>query len=130
MNDKRKIKIFILIIGLLILGTVVMVLFRSRSTSSEPGKYDAFTTCLKDKGAVFYGAFWCPHCQAEKELFGFSEKLLPYVECSTPDGQNQTQICKDNKITSYPTWVFTDGSQLNGEITLQQLADKTSCLLP
>jgi hypothetical protein len=40
------------------------------------------------------------------------------------------QICKDKKIESYPTWEFADGSRLNGEITLQQLADKTSCLLP
>ena len=38
----------------------------------------------------------------------------------------QTQICIDKKIQSYPTWIFADGSQLNGEIPLQQLADKTS----
>lgn len=130
MNNKRNIKIFVLVIGILILGTIATVLLRSSNTSSGPGKYDAFATCLKDKGAIFYGAFWCPHCQAEKKLFGSSEKLLPYVECSTPDAQGQTQICKDNKIESYPTWTFKDGSQLNGEITLQQLADKTSCVLP
>jgi len=68
--------------------------------------------------------------QSEKKLFGVSQKLLPYVECSTPDGQDQTQICKDKKIESYPTWIFADGTSLNGEITLQQLADKTSCVLP
>jgi thiol-disulfide isomerase/thioredoxin len=95
-----------------------------------PGKYDAFATCLKDKGAVFYGAFWCPHCQATKKLFGSSEKLLPYVECSTPDANGQTQICIDKKIVSYPTWEFKDGSRLNGELSLQQLSDKTACVLP
>lgn len=127
---KNNIKIFILIICLLILGTIATVLLRPDNTPSEPGKYDAFAVCLKDKGAVFYGAFWCTHCQSQKKLFGLSQKLLPYVECSTPDGQSQTQACKDKKIESYPTWEFADGSRLNGEIPLQQLADKTSCPLP
>ena len=126
----NNVKIFILIICLLVLGVVATVLLQSNILPSGPGKYDAFATCLKDKGAVFYGSFWCPHCQAEKKLFGVSQKLLPYVECSTPDGQSQMQICTDNKITSYPTWTFADGTSLNGEIPLQQLADKTSCVLP
>ena len=127
---KNNIKIFIFTIGLLILGTIVSVLLQSDNRSPEPGKYDAFATCLKDKGAVFYGAFWCAHCQSQKKLFGSSQKLLPYVECSSADGQGQTQECIDKKITSYPTWEFVDGSRLNGEIPLQQLADKTSCFLP
>jgi thiol-disulfide isomerase/thioredoxin len=132
MDDKKNIKIFVLIIGLLILGTIAAVLLQSKSTTTPtgPGKYDVFAQCLKDKGATFYGAFWCPHCQAEKKLFGSSVHLLPYVECSTPDATGQTQICIDKKIVSYPTWIFADGTQLNGEIPLQQLADKTSCVLP
>jgi thiol-disulfide isomerase/thioredoxin len=127
MNNK---KIFILIISLLILGTIATVLLQSNSTPPGPGKYDTFATCLKDKEAVFYGAFWCSHCQAQKKLFGSSAKLLPYVECSTADAAGQNKICLDKKIESYPTWEFADGSRLNGEIPLQQLADKTSCLLP
>ncbi|MFA6586073.1 MAG: hypothetical protein WCS86_02840 [Candidatus Paceibacterota bacterium] len=127
MNNKN---IFISVIIILVLGTIGAVLLRSSSGPSVPGKYDTFAQCLKDKGAVFYGAFWCTHCQAEKKLFGTSEKLLPYVECSTPDGQGQTQICKDKKIEGYPTWEFSDESRLNGEVPLDQLATKTSCVLP
>lgn len=124
-------KIFFGVIGLLILGVIGMVVLKSGdSISSGPGKYDTFAMCLKDKGAIFYGAFWCPHCQSQKKLFGSSAKLLPYVECSTPDGQAQTQICIDKKISGYPTWEFADGTQLNGEIPLVQLAEKTSCELP
>lgn len=126
----KNAKIFVLIIGLLILGTIGMALLRSNSAPPGPGKYDTFAACLKDKGATFYGAFWCPHCQAQKKLFGVSQKLLPYIECSFPNGQGQTQICKDKKIEGYPTWEFADGTRLNGEIPLQQLADKTSCVLP
>ena len=126
----NNVKIFLSVIGLLILGTIGAVVFQSNTTPVGPGKYDTFATCLKDKGAVFYGAFWCTHCQAQKKLFGTSVKLLPYVECSTADGSGQTQICKDKNITGYPTWIFADNSTLGGEITLQQLADKTSCALP
>jgi thiol-disulfide isomerase/thioredoxin len=126
----NNVKIFVSIIGVLILGTIATVLLKSNATPPGPGKYDTFAQCLKDKGAVFYGAFWCPHCQATKKLFGSSAKLLPYVECSNPDGQSQNQTCNDKKIASYPTWEFADGSRLTGELTLQQLADKTSCVLP
>lgn len=62
-------------------------------------------------------------------MFGKSAKLLPYVECSTPDGKSQLPICKEKDIKGYPTWIFADGSQLQGEQTLQVLADKTSCPL-
>ena len=125
-------KIFLGVILLLILGVIATVLLRSgeNSVSVAPGKYDDFAICLKDKGATFYGAFWCPHCQAQKKLFGSSAKLLPYVECSTADGAAQTKICIDNKITGYPTWEFADGSRLSGEIPLAQLAEKTACILP
>ena len=93
-------------------------------------KYDAFATCLGTSGATFYGAFWCPHCQAQKKLFGTAERLLPYVECSTPDGKGQNQVCVDKKITGYPTWIFKDGSILTGEVPLADLAQKTACVLP
>jgi thiol-disulfide isomerase/thioredoxin len=130
MEIKNNIKIFVIIIIVLILGTIATALLQSDSMPPGPGKYDAFATCLKDKGAIFYGAFWCTHCQATKKLFGSSQKLLPYVECSTADGSEQLQICKDKKIEGYPTWIFSDGSKLAGEVTLQQLADKTACVLP
>lgn len=99
-------------------------------TPARPGKLDSFAACIKDSGATFYGAFWCPHCQATKALFGSSAKLLPYIECSTPDGRNQLPVCVAAKIESYPTWEFADGSRLTGELSLQTLAEKTKCELP
>ena len=70
--------IFFIIVIVLVLGAIITFMARSAGPST-PGKYDAFAVCLKDKGAVFYGAFWCSHCQANKKMFGTSEKLLPYV---------------------------------------------------
>ena len=114
-------------IALLIVGGIGFSLYSSSNGSTV---YNGVAQCLKDKGVVFYGAFWCPHCQKTKAMFGAAAKLLPYVECSTPDAQSQTQICKDNKIESYPTWVYPDGSRLNGERTIKELADKAGCALP
>ncbi|MBX4199181.1 hypothetical protein KW800_02860 [Candidatus Parcubacteria bacterium] len=99
-------------------------------TPGKTGKLDSLATCIKDSGATFYGAFWCPHCQATKALFGSSQKLLPYIECSNPDGQSQNAVCNAAKIESYPTWQFRDGSRITGEQTLKTLAEKTNCPLP
>lgn len=101
--------------------------------SKTPGQYDDFAKCLKNNGLKFYGAFWCPHCQKEKALFGKSKQYLPYVECSTADGSGQTQICKDKGVTGYPTWEYEkNGSTTmeSGEKTLQQLGEMTRCILP
>ena len=97
---------------------------------SQPGKLDTFAQCLGEKGATFYGAFWCPHCQNQKALFGNSAKLLPYIECSTSDGKQQLQICTDAGITGYPTWEFANGERLSGEVALKVLSEKTGCELP
>lgn len=91
---------------------------------------DGFAQCLGEKGAKFYGAFWCPHCQAQKKLFGASVEKLPYVECSLPDGKTRTQVCIDQDIQSYPTWIFADNSRKTGEIPLAELSEKTGCELP
>jgi hypothetical protein len=115
---------------LILLVAVGLIVWAAIVVPNQPDKLDSFASCLKDKGATFYGAFWCPHCQAQKAAFGRSERLLPYVECSTPDGQGSTQICTDKKIQSYPTWEFKDGSRLTGEIPLADLASKTGCALP
>ena len=117
---------YILVAALVIVAGVL--LFNSKP--QQPGKYDALAQCLKANGAVFYGAFWCPHCQNQKKSFGSSASLLPYVECSTPDGQSQTQICKDKNISGYPTWEFKDGSRLEGEVSLADLASKSGCVIP
>jgi len=120
----------ILTIGLI--GIIILVIgaYFLVEAFSGPAELDGFAQCLKDKGAIFYGAFWCPHCQKQKEMFGRSVKYLNYVECSTPDGKSQLAFCKEKDITGYPTWVFIDGSRKTGEIPLKELAEKTQCSLP
>lgn len=120
---------FIVGIVALIIIVVGLGLLTNNKSVAGPSKYDEFAQCLSAKGAKFYGAFWCPHCQAQKKAFGNAKQYLPYVECSKPD-KTQTQVCIDNGIQSYPTWIFADGSKLSGEVELATLAEKTSCVLP
>ena len=123
--DKKNIYIVIVLV-LIIAGVIGGILYYDKT----PGKYDTFAKCLTEKKAVFYGAFWCPHCLATKALFGKSVKYVDYVECSSADGKEQLQACKDKNIEGYPTWEFSDGTRISGEVSFQQLSDKTSCPLP
>lgn len=126
MTEKNKQIVSWVIIAVVIIAGIGFLFARS----GKAGKLDEFAQCLEDKGAVFYGAFWCTHCQNQKELFGSSQKYLPYVECSTVDGKSQLPVCQEKQIQGYPLWEFSDGSKLSGEIPLETLAEKTGCQLP
>ncbi len=109
-NKSLTTRVIIFVVVMVAIIAMMTIVVRGSKSS---GKYDTFTSSLKDKGAKFYGAFWCPHCQAQEKALDSSRQRLEsiglYVECSTPDAQSQTQICIDNKIESYPTWTFPNG---------------------
>lgn len=127
MSKKTKSKLIWTVVGIAFFAGLIWLVFIQ---PYQADKYDAFASCIKDSGTVFYGAFWCLHCQNQKAEFGRSARLLSYVECSTADSQGQTQICIDKGIKSYPTWEFKDGSREYGEVPLETLAKKTGCVLP
>ncbi len=78
---------------------------------------------LTESGAKLYGAFWCSHCEDQKEMFGNAVQYLNYIESSMPDGRTQTQEAIDAGITSYPTWIFPDGSRQTGLMSFEDLAE-------
>ncbi|OGH18330.1 MAG: hypothetical protein A3F31_02965 [Candidatus Levybacteria bacterium RIFCSPHIGHO2_12_FULL_38_12] len=123
---EKKVLIGTVIISIVLIVGVIFFLGGQNTNR----KYDQFAKCLREKGAIFYGAFWCPHCQNQKKLFGSSEQYLPYIECSTADGKGQLQACGDKHISGYPTWEFKNGERKSGEVSLEDLAQKTSCQLP
>lgn len=118
------------IIAVIAVAVVVFLVYSKIARNNKPGPLDGFTQCLKDKGAIFYGAFWCPNCQNQKTMFGNSKRLLPYIECSTPDGQAQLKDCREKNVEGYPTWEFSDGGREVGVLSLETLAEKTGCELP
>lgn len=122
-----KIKFIVFVIVLVII--VVAFGIYTGAKPEKSGELDDFAKCIKSSGAQFYGTFWCSHCQNQKKLFGTSREYLPYVECSTEDGTEQTEICKEKGIEGFPTWVFADGTRLSGELSLQVLSEETKCAL-
>lgn len=102
-----------------------------RSTPGEPGlaitttsgvAEIALATDLKQVGAKMYGAFWCPHCHEQKQLFGKEAfRQIDYIECD-PRGKNpQPDLCKAANVQSYPTWKI-DGKSVSGKQPLEELA--------
>src|SRR5581483_2431850 len=114
----------------IILVTILVVYYFGVYRQSH--KYDAFAKCLGEKQLKMYGAYWCPHCQDQKEKFDASFAYVPYVECGikgNPRG-GETQECKDAGIKQFPTWVFPDGKRDAAVLSLNDLSQRTGCSLP
>jgi hypothetical protein len=127
-KDKRAV-VFRTVVILVIIGVVgAIAAMRYAERNQAPDKRNDLAQCLTDKGTKMYGAYWCPHCQAQKKLFGRAFSKVTYIECAVPGNpREQTQACKDANISGYPTWVYPDGSRSNGEQTLSELAEKSGC---
>jgi hypothetical protein len=91
---------------------------------------DGFAKCLKTKGARMYGAWWCPHCEEQKEMFNYAFRFVNYTECSAEGQHAMNDTCKQAGIKGYPTWQFADGSRVEGPQPLDVLSQKTGCKLP
>ncbi len=119
-------RIWIPVVAFLFIAAVaVLFMFIASKKSNNLPSLDAFAQCLSQKGATMYGAYWCPHCQAEKALFGPSFKYVNYVECT-----QDVNKCIAAKITGYPTWIYPDGKTYVGTQSLKDLSSESSCALP
>lgn len=92
--------------------------------------FETFAKCLASKQVKMYGAYWCPHCAEQKEMFESSFQYVPYVECGLPGSRNEAQVCKDAGIAHFPTWQFADGKREEGTLPLQTLGARAGCDLP
>ncbi|MBT9310797.1 vitamin K epoxide reductase family protein [Leptothoe kymatousa] len=79
---------------------------------------------LKEVDAKMYGAYWCPHCFDQKQLFGKeAKKYMPYIECADDGADSQTELCRSvPEISGFPTWEV-NGQFLAGTQTLSTLAE-------
>lgn len=119
---KNKIyKIVLIALVILAAGVAVYFLYQPKSGINS---LDSFAKCLSERGLVMYGLYSCPHCQAEKQLFGSSFQYVNYVECSENPGK-----CTAEKISAVPTWVNPNGERLVGTQTLENLSEISGCKL-
>ena len=78
---------------------------------------------LRQRGAKMYGAYWCPYCHRQRELFGRQAfNQITYIECD-PRGQNgRPDLCRRANVSGFPTWEI-NGQQYSGLQSLNELAN-------
>lgn len=93
----------------------------------KDGKYTEIAKCLTEKGVIFYGAYWCPHCADQKKIFGDDLRYIKYVECD-PKGENADPAdCQKAGVENYPTWAFPGQDKVTGVRQPEELAKKANC---
>ncbi len=92
------------------------------TTTSNPNAI-ALAKHLRKTGAKLYTAYWCPHCHTQKQRFGKQAvSQLEVIECDRRGFNPQTQLCKEKRISGYPTWEI-DGKFYPGTQSLENLAN-------
>ena len=102
-------------------GETVMVPAKAKRESTDQAV--ALAKYLQSTGAIMYGAFWCPHCSRQKELFGKEAwKYISYVECSPKGYRTKYATCLEKGVDGYPSWKFGNGKSQGGEMELMDIA--------
>ena len=109
-------------------SAIFLIILLFVGCTSQKSELVDFAKCITNTGARLYGAYWCPHCQDQKEMFGNAWEYINYVECSTLSGVGQKEECNQAEIDSYPTWVFSNGQRVSGQLSFQQLSEYTGCV--
>jgi hypothetical protein len=81
---------------------------------------------LTQKDVKVYGAYWCPHCYEQQQLFGKEAwKNIKHIECGADAQDNpQPALCEQAGITGFPTWSI-DGALAPGIKKLARLGELT-----
>lgn len=91
----------------------------------EDPRLVALAQHLDRTGAKYYGAFWCPNCQQQKDLFGPAQAHLPYVECNPRGRSGGVALeCVNNDIIAYPTWIIR-GQRYTEVLSTDELAQRS-----
>ena len=70
---------------------------------------------IKSLDGQMYGAYWCSHCNNQKQNLGREAvKIIGYIECDKDGLNSQNDLCIDKKVPGYPTWII-DGQKFAGK---------------
>ena len=82
-----------------------------------------FAKYLTKNKIVMYSAWWCSHCNDQKNLFGKEAvEELTIIECAKDGKNSQYKLCEEKEIQGTPSWEI-DGKIYSGTKTLNQLAE-------
>lgn len=117
------------LIVIVIIAVIAIPLFLILTPNQKvPGKYDEFAQCLTEKSAVMYGAYWCDHCAAQKDMLGKSFQYINYIECDSRGKNANPQLCAQKNIQGYPTWEINE-KFYRGVQSLEKLSEASGCSL-
>jgi len=85
-----------------------------------------FAKFLTDNKVVMYSAYWCPHCNDQKQLFGKAavEELI-IIECAKDGKNNKYKLCQEKGIEGFPSWEINN-EIYSGTMNLRELAQMTN----
>lgn len=109
-------------------GDFVLEPYKTEVTSESTPFAISLARHLHSIGAKMYGAFWCTHCNDQKQLFGREAmEILDYVECfpnGAGKGKKMAEECVATGLEGFPTWVI-NGKLLSGDQELSVLAEES-----
>jgi len=120
-------KAIIISIGILSIFISGIALSGCSNGPVEDGKYAEVAQCITEKGAKFYGTFWCGFCKKQKSAFGDDIRYIDYVECDERGDNGDPQACIDAGVDRYPTWFFPGQGLKVGLHSPEDLAKITNC---
>lgn len=98
-----------------------------------PPEDETLGQCLARKGVHLYGASWCGPCHDQLSWFGDDAKNVPFTDCFPTDDTvisvPECQAVGLDMMSSYPTWILSDGLRVVGTRSLKWLAVSTGCPL-
>lgn len=101
----------------------------SAPAAPETTYADGLARHLTATGVKLYGAYWCPHCTDQKEMFGKAAGQLPYIECDRRSPIGKPAVCAAAGIRAFPTWDI-GGKRYEGVLSLEELARLTGYAPP
>lgn len=111
-----------LILGVAAVALVAFAAWAAYTQGADAGNYDLFAGCLTEAGFVMAGTDSCHYCQQQKEMFGGSFKFINYKNCFY-----DSEWCRENNITRYPTWLDPDGKAHVGKQSISRLSTLSGC---
>lgn len=78
---------------------VVVLLVAAAVCRCASGCAQTLAKRLEEQGATMFGAYWCGHCYAQKQLFGADAfARIRYIECARDGVGSQAALCREKKV--------------------------------
>jgi uncharacterized membrane protein len=89
--------------------------------SASSARALALAKRLQAASGRMYGAYWCSHCDNQKQVLGReARQLYTYIECDKEGVDAQRKLCNRKEVPGYPTWELY-GQFFPGEKDLSEL---------